>query len=275
MPFVETRCCWSCNRRRSAGRGPNISRHKARQALAESALTRKRGLAAERIAPQREVQEAEAEAAGALAAIRAASSSLHAMGVGLPENSSSDTARASFYTLRSPVGGTVIERSAVNGQMLDPGTRRFGSATCRRSGSRFMPSSATPCGSGQGRRRGQLLGTSWAGLHGRGHAGRPPGVERESRTIDVRIDVRNRDDSLRPGMSATARVPIGNSDTPMLTVPVSSVQRVGEPGASFSRRDGRHFEIRRIGRGRDLGSEVEVLSGLRPVTRSSSMARFS
>ena len=28
-------------------------------------------------------------------------------------------------------------------------------------------------------------------------------------------------------------------------------------------KDANHFEIRRIGRGRDLGGEVEVLSGLR------------
>jgi cobalt-zinc-cadmium efflux system membrane fusion protein len=32
----------------------------------------------------------------------------------------------------------------------------------------------------------------------------------------------------------------------------------------FLPKDGSHFEIRRIGRGRDLGEEVEVLSGLRP-----------
>jgi cobalt-zinc-cadmium efflux system membrane fusion protein len=30
----------------------------------------------------------------------------------------------------------------------------------------------------------------------------------------------------------------------------------------FLPKDGNHFEIRRIGRGRDLGTEVEVLSGL-------------
>ena len=34
-------------------------------------------------------------------------------------------------------------------------------------------------------------------------------------------------------------------------------------GACFSQKDANHFEIRRIGRGRDLGGEVEVLSGLR------------
>src|SRR4029453_16504680 len=58
-------------------------------------------------------------------------------------------------------------------------------------------------------------------------------VSTESRTIDVRIAVRNPDGVLRPGMSATAAVPIGVSDTPILAVPVSAVQRVRESWCVF------------------------------------------
>jgi cobalt-zinc-cadmium efflux system membrane fusion protein len=35
----------------------------------------------------------------------------------------------------------------------------------------------------------------------------------------------------------------------------------------FLPKDANHFEIRRIGRGRDLGGEVEILSGLEPTDR--------
>jgi cobalt-zinc-cadmium efflux system membrane fusion protein len=48
-----------------------------------------------------------------------------------------------------------------------------------------------------------------------------------------------------------------------VTVPVSSVQRVRDAWSVFLPKDAGHFEIRTIGRGRDLGNEVEVLSGLR------------
>jgi cobalt-zinc-cadmium efflux system membrane fusion protein len=48
----------------------------------------------------------------------------------------------------------------------------------------------------------------------------------------------------------------------MLTVPVASVQRVRNEWCVFLPKDASHFEIRRIGRGRDVGTEVEVLSGL-------------
>jgi membrane fusion protein, heavy metal efflux system len=88
-------------------------------------------------------------------------------------------------------------------------------------------------------------------------------VERESRTVPIRIDVKNRSDLLRPGMSATATLPVGAAGAPILTVPVASVQRVRNEWCVFLPKDADHFEIRRIGRGRDLAGEVEVLSGLR------------
>jgi cobalt-zinc-cadmium efflux system membrane fusion protein len=88
-------------------------------------------------------------------------------------------------------------------------------------------------------------------------------VERESRTVPVRIGVKNRDNLLRPGMSASATLPVGASGAVILAVPVASVQRVRNEWCVFLPKDANHFEIRRVGRGRDLGSEVEILSGLR------------
>jgi cobalt-zinc-cadmium efflux system membrane fusion protein len=64
-------------------------------------------------------------------------------------------------------------------------------------------------------------------------------------------------------MSATARLPVGATGAAILTIPVASVQRVRNEWCVFLPKDANHFEIRRIGRGRDLGAEVEVLSGLR------------
>ena len=61
----------------------------ARLTLAEGALKRKRDLAAEKIAPQREVQEAETEFTQAQAALRSASAALTALGV--PPSASGDT----------------------------------------------------------------------------------------------------------------------------------------------------------------------------------------
>jgi cobalt-zinc-cadmium efflux system membrane fusion protein len=234
----------------------------ARLSLAEQALARKRGLAAERIAPQREVQEAEADAAAARAGVRAAAAALHAMGVPAPEAGATDTARAAVFTLASPVAGTVIDRRAVQGQMLDPGAAAFrvaNLATLWLTVHAFERDALRI-------RTGTPARVTFSALPGETFTGEVVLVGRqvstESRTIDVRIAVRNRGGLLRPGMSATAAVPIGVSATPILAVPVSAVQRVRESWCVFVPRADGAFEIRRIGRGRDLGGEVEVLSGL-------------
>jgi cobalt-zinc-cadmium efflux system membrane fusion protein len=233
----------------------------AHSTLAESALKRKRDLAAERIAPQREVQEAEAAAEAARSEVRAATAALNAMGLDVPKEAAGDRGSPSFL-MRSPVRGTVIERKAVVGQMLEPGVDAFRVADLstlwlavhafERDAVRIQ--TATPAR------------VTFSALPGQTFPGRVMLVGRqvssESRTIDVRIEVRNRDGVLRPGMSASATVPIGVNKTPILAVPVAAVQRVGESWCVFIPKAADHFEVRKIGRGRDLGTEVEILSGV-------------
>ena len=233
-----------------------------RLTLAESALKRKQDLAAERIAPQREVQEADAEATAARAELRAARAALTSMGLSVPEGGEAESLQSSIFTLRSPVRGTVIERRAVRGQMLDPGTAAFRVADLstlwltvhafERDAVRIQ--TGTPAR------------VAFPALPGQEFTGNVTVVGRqvstESRTIDVRIDVGNRGGLLRPGMSASAALPIGVASAPILAVPVAAVQRVGDNWCVFVPKKAGLFEIRKIGRGRDLGMEVEVLSGV-------------
>jgi len=234
----------------------------ARLKLAESALERKRGLAAEKIAPLREVQEAESAAGEARAALRASRASIAAFGVD-PPTDDGDGATSSTFVLRSPVSGSVIERTAVIGQMLDPSAPAFriGNLSTLWLTVHAFERDAVRI------RQGVTARLSFPALPGQDFAGAVTmvgrQVERESRTVPVRIDVKNRDNLLRPGMSATATLPVGDSGAAILTVPVASVQRVRNEWCVFLPKDANHFEIRRIGRGRDLGGEVEVLSGLR------------
>ena len=234
----------------------------ARLKLAEAALERKRGLAAEKIAPLREVQEAESAAGEARAALRASRASIAAFGVE-PPTDDGDSATSPVFVLRSPVSGSVIERTAVIGQMLDPSAPAFriGNLSTLWLTVHAFERDAVRI------RQGVTARLSFPALPGQDFAGAVTmvgrHVERESRTVPVRIDVKNRDNLLRPGMSATATLPVGESGAAILTVPVASVQRVRNEWCVFLPKDANHFEIRRIGRGRDLGGEVEVLSGLR------------
>lgn len=234
----------------------------ARATLADRALERTRAMAAERIAPQRQLQEAEAEAAGAHAAARAASAVLAAMGVSLPAETAPGADAPAVFPLRAPVSGTVIERAVVRGQLLDPAVPAFrigDLSTLWLTVHAFERDAVRIAVAAPAR-------VSFPALPDQEFAGTVSlvgwQVAKESRTVPVRIDVRNRGDVLKPGMSASASVPVGATGSPVLTVPVAAVQRVGERWCVFLPKAPGTFEIRPIGRGRDLGTEVEVLSGL-------------
>jgi cobalt-zinc-cadmium efflux system membrane fusion protein len=234
----------------------------ARVKLADAALERKRGLAAEKIVPLREVQEAESQAAEARAALRTARAAIGAFGVEPPPSDTAE-ATASSFLLRSPVSGSVIERRAVVGQMLDPSTPAFriGDLSTLWLTVHAFERDAVRIQNGAAAR------IVFPALPGRDFQGKVAlagqAVESESRTVPIRIDVENMSGVLRPGMSATAVLPVGASDAPILSVPVASVQRVRNDWCVFLPKGEGRFEIRRIGRGRDLAGEVEVLSGLR------------
>ena len=57
-------------------------------------------------------------------------------------------------------------------------------------------------------------------------------------------------------------MPVGDQGT-LLAVPAAAVQRVRDRWCVFIPRDNRTFEIRPVGRGRDIAGEVEILSGVR------------
>jgi cobalt-zinc-cadmium efflux system membrane fusion protein len=231
----------------------------ARRDLALRALERKRGLNEERIVPTREVQEAENELVGAEAQVRAARAALQS--VGAPDQAAEGTS-ASTLVLRAPVTGAVLERSIALGQTADPSKAlfRIGDLSTLWLTVHAFERDAVRVEKGVPAR------ITFAALPGRTFEGKVAligqSVDPDSRTVDVRIDLPNRERLLRPGMSATAWLPIGEQGT-LLAVPAAAVQRVRDRWCVFIPKDNRTFEIRTIGRGRDIAGEVELLSGVR------------
>jgi cobalt-zinc-cadmium efflux system membrane fusion protein len=229
----------------------------ARLQLAQQTLERKKRLAGERIVAQRDVQEAEAAVASAEADVRASRSTLQALDA---TDNASDNSQLS---LRAPISGMVIERTALLGQLAEPAQPLFKIAD---------------------------LSTVWLSVHAferdavRLQAGKTarvtlpalPGqtfqakvmligrqVDAASRTVPVRIAITNSSGILRPGMSATAWVPLGESSQKIITVPAASVQRIEDQWYVFIPKSNETFELRQVGRGRDLEDEIEIVSGLK------------
>jgi cobalt-zinc-cadmium efflux system membrane fusion protein len=230
--------------------------------LAKRALERKRRLGKERIVSEREIQEAEANAASAEAGLRAAQASLGALGVTVADSGAvgDDSAR---FALHSPLTGTVIERSAVKGQLADPAQPLFRIGDL----SRLWVTVHAFERDAVRIKTGTQARVSFTALPGQTFMGRVTlvgkQVESDSRTVPVRIEIANQRGDLRPGMSATASVVVGNVPGKVLAIPVAAMQRFADGWVAFIPRGEDSFEMRPVGRGRDLGGEVEILSGLK------------
>jgi cobalt-zinc-cadmium efflux system membrane fusion protein len=233
----------------------------ARRELARQALDRKRTLAAERIVAQREVQEAEAAFRTADADVRAATASIQALGVA--DDDAPATGDGSLFYLRSPIAGRVMERHAVLGQYAEPSAHLFTIADLSRVWimAQLFERDAVNV------RVGSTAHVTVAALPGREFDGRLALVGRQvdpgSRTMPVRIELTNPAGAFRPGMSATARLEVVGQNRTILAVPAAALQRVGERWLAFVPTGQNEYEMRPVGRGRDLGNDVEVISGLK------------
>lgn len=237
-------------------------RARARAELARASVARKRELAG-RVVPLREVQEAEADARAAEADLQAAIAFLRALGLS-ESDLRSEAGSDARLVLRSPISGTVIERNIVAGQMTDPSKPLFrvGDLSHLWLTVHAFERDAVRV------RTGSIARVTFPALPGRVFTGAVTLVGRQvdvvSRTIPVRIEIENTAGVLRPGMSAAAWVRLGDAGGTVVAVPAASLQRLEDEWRVFIPKSEATFEMRSVGRGRDLGGEVEIVSGLRP-----------
>ncbi|HET9185193.1 MAG TPA: efflux RND transporter periplasmic adaptor subunit [Solirubrobacterales bacterium] len=231
----------------------------ARAELARQTVERKRGLAAERIVSRGELQRAEADAAAAEADLRAAEAGVDALGVGR-----SGAGSPSGFSLLAPLSGTVLERTAVQGQTADPSRSLFRIGDL----SQLWLVVQAPERDVVRVRPGSPVEITLAALPGQKLQGRIDWVGGEvdahSRTVPVRIVLPNTERRLKPGMFATAWIGTGGAGEKVVAVPATSLQRMEDRWVVFLPSGEGRFEVRPVERGRDLGDEVAVLSGLKP-----------
>lgn len=229
----------------------------ARLTAARAVVERNTTLGVGRIVPRREMDEAEAALAAAESEANAARAALEALGAPLDHEGD-----ASESGLTSPIAGTVIERALVVGQVAGPGTTAFRVADLtqlwiiahafERDAVRIEPGTSAKVELAAFPGAVFEATVTWIGDE----------VEAASRTIPVRLEIDNSGGRLRPGMSALVRVTLAGDGGSVLVVPTPAVQRVGEAWVVFVPKGDHTFEIREVGRGRDLDGEVEIVSGL-------------
>lgn len=231
---------------------------RARLAAAEQTHARKKLLVTEKIAPERELEEAQTTLEVSRAELAAAEAGIGAL-AGALEDSSSKGAR---FTLSSPIAGTVLARNLARGQMIEPASTLFRVGDLSRLWivvHAFERDALRV-------QTGAVARVGFPALPGRAFTATVSAVGREvetgSRTIPIQLELENESELLRPGMSVNAFLPLGEADREILSVPIASVQRLSDGWHVFVPKSESEFEARAVGRGRDLGGEVEIISGL-------------
>ena len=235
--------------------------------VAREIADREKMLYERKISSEREWRLAEAEAVRSRAAKEAAENRLHALGITDPELEKLRVEGhfGSQVSLRSPLTGVVAARAAAVGRIVQPGEGLFEIVDLRevaiaidvyeQSLSRVHP--------GQ-RAEVQTMSTGSKTFSGKVTSVGAV-VERQTRTVKVRMLLANPDRVLRPGMFATVRVIGAGTDqqaAQAIYVPTAAVQRDGGATIVFVSVGPRLFERREIEAGPEAGGFTLVRRGV-------------
>jgi Cu(I)/Ag(I) efflux system membrane fusion protein len=164
--------------------------------------------------------------------------------------------------LRSPIGGEIAEKSVIQGQAVQAGDNLFLIADR----SLLWVDLAIFETDARMLRVGVPVELTVDALPDRTYHGRVtfihPSLDTTTRTLTARVEVRNRDGRLRPGMYVTAR--LAPASTHRLTVPLTAVLPTGTRQLVFVNRGDGQFVPRDVKTGARSDSLVEIVDGLTP-----------
>lgn len=205
----------------------DLQRARAAVEIARRNYEREQRLFAEQISPEKEMLEAEAAYRSAQAEYDAATAKLRAFGAASGEGAT--------FGLVTPIGGTVVERSANPGQVVGPSSNLFTVADIGRvwitvdvyegdlsrvqkGATAVVVPTALPNESFTGR-------VTFAGGV----------VDSLTHTFKVRVELANPEHQLRPGMFARVRIqaPAAGGAASTIVVPEVAVQQVGGKSVVF------------------------------------------
>lgn len=226
--------------------------------LAEANFTRIDGLYAEQIVTQKDYLNARAEKEKAMASLRAAKDKLRMLGVTATESSSA----VSSFALTAPFTGTIIEKKAVLGELAQTDNSLFTVADLsvvwieadlfeKDLGKIKIGAEASVTVSAYPDETfiGKLTYISNA-------------MDKTSRTLKARIEVRNPDTRLKPEMFANASIST-TAASEAIVLPADAVVLLKGASTVFVR-DADGFEPRNVELGEKLQEGVVIKAGLQP-----------
>lgn len=234
-----------------------------RERVEELEYLREKGLVEKEISAAQNFQQAEAEYL--MARLTTSSTRQRLINLGFTEEEvayvEETSSSSSIVHIHAPFSGTLVERAAVVGEAVEPGSALF---TLADLGSMWLDISIPESKLSQ-LRVGLPVRATFASLPGRIATGRidwiSMAVTEPSRMVKARAVVSNEDRMLRSGLFGEARIEL-SSETKALTVPTDAVQRFERNPFVFVKLEEDLYGLRRVETGIIDRGRVQIVNGL-------------
>lgn len=233
----------------------DLAAARARQKAASAEVDRLRPLVNEGIAAKRTLVEAEARLAEAEADATGVRASLRAFGT--------RDSGATGLPLVSPLAGTIIERHASPGEVVDASASRFVVADLSQVWviGRVYEQELARVSAGMPAEVALIAypGRTWRGVVDYVSST----LDEDTRTMSIRVVLDNAEGVIRPGMFGTIALATTSEEERVLSVPTSAVQSLGERTVVFVAGDeAGSFRARDVATGNQAHGLTEILTGL-------------
>lgn len=227
--------------------------------VAKAAQDRAERLRADEIIPEKDFLRARADAAKARAVLQAAGERRQALGIA--SRSGISAAAPSVFTVTAPFAGTVVEKKAVQGELAQPDKHLFAIADMS---TVWIETNLFERDLGRVK-RGAPASVMVAAYPNRSFAGKVTYISsvmnKESRTVQARVEMPNADGALKLGMFASATIETGAGGKALLLPDDAVVLIQGQPSAFV--KDGDGFTARAVELGDKMSGQVVLKGGIR------------
>lgn len=236
----------------------------AEDRLRDKTVERERNLRAQRISSEKDLQEAEAAHEAAMAAVQQGKQQLMVLGFDEQQIQALAEQKGTpgVLELRAPFAGEIVERTAVQGAMVEMGKPLFMLADT----TALWAMVNIPESQISKVQVGQKVELSIESLPGQTFTGTltwlSAKVDDRTRMARGRVEVSNADGRLKAQMFARARIVTSNSDR-AVNVPQSALQNVSGTTVVFVKSSEDIFEARPVQLGAKHNGNVEIVTGLK------------
>jgi cobalt-zinc-cadmium efflux system membrane fusion protein len=240
-----------------------FAKAKGRAELARKSLQREETLFQKKVSPEKDVIKAKQDLSEAEADLAYANEKFHLLGIDINKfDNRHEGEQHPMIAIASPINGSVIERTATQGEVVSPDKTLFTVAELsalwvvidiyEKDLGRVKSGTAV-----------KVKTTAYPDRNFRGLISYIGDVlDDKTRTVKARVVVENAGRLLKPGMFATVLIEATGGTERLITVPEEAVFLDGSKNYVFIQTAPEKFEMREVAVGRTLGKRLEVIRGL-------------